>query len=406
MYFLRTITITLTAALAAFSAGCSGREAPLLSREELFSLDIGRLEDQIALYNLDGDRGIKQCNIAMRDGFFYIADTKGAKIVRYTSYGDLLFMIYNDETNPRLSGLKPFSADTAATRWAVSYPLKEPGELAVDSRKHIYVRDRLPYELHATDEESGALLDSIILHFDENGRFLEYLGREGPGGAPFPAIEGIFPSVDDEFAVVCRLPTGWNVHWFSAGGSSLYLVRLERSMVPVPKDRAHAIPSLNGICAAPDSRRLFVKVDYYRDTFDGSTGARTGNEPDSSVLWIMNVESGAWERSFEVPFCEFSFMDGSRRETVRTFYSMIGAAAGGSIFFSAPVENGCSILITNVLSGQQHEERRAFLELSANELRFNTFNLSPDGILSALLEDDWKVKLVWWRTDKGYERQN
>jgi hypothetical protein len=34
------------------------------------------------------------------------------------------------------------------------------------------------------------------------------------------------------------------------------------------------------------------------------------------------------------------------------------------------------------------------------ELQFNDFHLSAEGILSALLVDEWKVKLVWWRPDK------
>jgi hypothetical protein len=37
------------------------------------------------------------------------------------------------------------------------------------------------------------------------------------------------------------------------------------------------------------------------------------------------------------------------------------------------------------------------------ELQFNTFNISSEGILSALLATNWQAKLVWWRTDKFLE---
>jgi hypothetical protein len=38
---------------------------------------------------------------------------------------------------------------------------------------------------------------------------------------------------------------------------------------------------------------------------------------------------------------------------------------------------------------------------------FNTFHLSGDGILSALLASEFEAKVVWWRTDRfiGEPRQ-
>jgi len=379
--------------------GCEKPQIPSIEREDLFSLEIGRLEDQIALYNLEGDRGVSRTNMTMRDGFFYISDNKGAKIVRYTSYGDILFMIYNDEVNPSPLTLKPLGEDGLVTRWAVTYPLLEPGAIAVDSRKHIYVQDRLPYERHRVDNESQALLDNIILHFDEKGRFVEYLGQDGLGGTPFPKIEGIYSSVGDEFAVVCRLPTGWNVYWFSPEGAALYLVELKTTAIPVPSDREMVIPSLDRIACAPDSRRLYIKVDYYRDTFDESTNTRTGNDLDSSCLWVMDVEDGSYRETIELPFYEYVYMEKNRRQTSRMFYSLLGLSRAGHVFLSFPIETGYSLLI---LSPDQHQ-RQGVLPISNEELYFNSFDISSEGILSGMLLTAWRVELVWWRTDKFLE---
>jgi hypothetical protein len=381
-------------------SGCGNSQTPPVAREDLFTLDIGRLEDQIALYDLTGDRGIRRTDLAMRDGLFYISDGNGGKIIRYNSYGDLLFMIYNEGTNPPPLTLKPLEGDSIVTRWAVPYPLLENGEIAVDSRKHIYVRDRLPSERHSFDPESKALLDSIILHFDADGRFVEYLGQDGIGGSPFPKIEGIFSSLRDELAVVCRIPTGWNVYWYGSGGTLLFLVQLRSDAIPIPQDRDMVIPSLNGIAAAPDSRKLFIKVDYYRDTFDESTATRTGNEPDSSVIWIMDVESEGYEKTLEIPFFEYTHMEKNRRVTMRMPYSLMGVIRNGRIFFYFPVENGYSLLIMDPESGSNGEQWRGFIQVDNTELQFNAFDLSSEGILSALLVDDWQVKVVWWRTDQ------
>jgi hypothetical protein len=385
------------AAAALLFHGCSGEPAASIDREDLFSLDIGRLEDQVALYNLEGDRGIPKTDLAMRDGLFYISDGNGEKIVRYNSYGDLLFMIYNEETNPPPFSLRTMEVGEVVTRWAFSYPLQEPGKIAVDSRKHIFAEELLPYERHSYDPEHKVLLDSIILHFDEDGRFVEYLGQEGIGGSPFPRITGLYTSVRDELAVVCRLPSLWQIYWFDAEGDLLFLVQLRNNALPVPPDREGVISSLDAISAAPDERKLYFKVDYYRDIYDESTNTRLGNEPDSSVIWIMNVEDGLYTGTVEVPFFEYNLTENNRRVSLKMLYSLLGVIRGGKIFLSFPVETGYALLI---LSTGSLEQQRGFIRIDPEELQFNAFDLSGEGILSALLADNWKVKLVWWRTDK------
>jgi hypothetical protein len=382
-----------------FLFGCkkSGKITQL-EREDLFALDIGKLEDQVALFSLEGDRGIRRAGIVMKDGLFYISDGSGGKVLRYNSYGDLLFMIYNEETNPPPMTLKHLSDENLVTRWAVSYPLLEPGEIAVDSRKHIYVQDLLPYERYSFDTESKALLNTTILHFDADGKFLEYLGREGIGGSPFPKIEGLYTSVRDELAVICRLPEGWDIYWYNSEGLLLFVVQLKSDILPLPPDRDAVFPSLDLISAAPDGRILYIKIDYYRYTFDESTNMRTGIEPDGSVIWLMNVENGAWEKYVDLPFFEYSFTEQNKRNTVRTLYSLLGVINDGWAFLSFPVEGGYSILVMPTdSSGEQY---KSFIRVDNEELQFNAFNLSTEGILSGLLVDDWQAKLVWWRTDK------
>ena len=384
-----------------FVLGCEkSTQVQSVQREDLFTLQIGRLEDQIALFNLEGDLGIRRTGMTMRNGLFYISDGNGGKILRYNSYGDLLFMIYNEETNPPPLTLRPLNVGSLVTRWAVSYPLLEPGEITVDSRQHIFVRDLLPYEEHGFDTESKALLNSIVLHFDAEGRYLESIGREGVGGSPFPRIEGLFNTIRDELAVVCRLPGGWDIYWYSSDGALLFVIQLKSETLPVPPDRDNVFPSLDMIFASPDSRSLFVKVDYYRNIYDESTNMRTGIDQDSSSLWIMNVEDGFWEKYVDIPFFEYVFTEQNRKITTRMFYSLLGVARNGRVFLSFPVEGGYSILIMSTETGLAEEQRQGFIKVDNEELQYNVFDLSSDGILSGLLLDDWQIKLAWWRTDK------
>lgn len=396
----------LAAALAALLSlsSCSGRDAPSVDRENLFTLSIGRLEDQIDLFGLEGRPRALKTRLAMRDGIFYISDGNGAKVVRFTSYGDLLSMIYDPETNPPPLTLKTeFDDSDVVTRRAVAYPLNVPGEIAVDSRKHLYVEDRLPPDRRTFDADRRSLLDGVILHFDGDGHFLEYLGQEGVGGSPFPLIIGLHVSVNDEVAVVCRLSTGWNVYWYDRDGNPLYLVRVDRDELPLPKGR-DARPSLDSIVAAPDGRKLYLKVDYYRETVDQSTDTRAGIGYDGSLIWVMNVEDGSFQESIEVPAFERTEMENDKKVVSERIYSFIGAARGGRLFLSAPDEGGYALLL---LETGSRDQRRGFVRVDDSELMFNAFHLSSDGILSALLASEFEAKVVWWRTDRfiGEPRQ-
>jgi len=383
---------------AAALAACSPAVIDSIQRENLFSLEIGPMEDQIALYGLERDGGMRYVDLAMRDGFFYITDNNGGKVVHYNSYGDLLFMIYNDETNPVPISLKTKSEDGAqVTRWAFTYPLRSPGKIAVDSRKHMYVEERLPSDRYNFDTENKALLDSVILHFDSDGRFVEYLGQGGQGGGPFPRIVGLYGSVQDEVAVICRLPSGWNVFWYNDQGEQLFLVQIKNDAIPIPPDWQNISASVDAIMAAPDERKLYVKVDYYQNIFDESTNTRINAETISSLIWILNVEKGIYERSVEAPFYEYSLSENGRTSYIRLLYSMLGLVRGGGILLYFPIETGYAVLHINS-DGQG--QRRGFIKVDPDELRFNNFHLSPNGILSAVLVDDWKVNIVWWRMDK------
>ena len=395
-HFFSVFTFAILVWALFFFIACDNNRVGSAEREDLFSLEIGPMEDQIALYRLDGDRGIRSTGFTMRDGLFYIADGNSGKIVRYNSYGDLLVMIYNEETNPPPINLKTnISEDEQATRWAHTYPLEAPGWITVDSRKHIFVEDRLPQQSHRFDSENRALLDGIILHFDQNGRFIDYIGREGIGGSPFPRIVGLSSSIRDELAVICRLPESWNIYWYSASGMLLYLIKIDSGAIPVLQDWSDALAIVDRIAAAPDARQLFIKVDYSRNTYDQSTNIRTGLEPVSSVIWTLDIEDGSYVGSLEVP--PYELLENSRSPSIKVFYSLLGVMRGGKALLCFPVDTGYSLFFADTVS---HQHRRGFIGFSADELRYNDFQLSMDGILCAMLADSFNVKLVWWRTDR------
>jgi hypothetical protein len=114
----------------------------------------------------------------------------------------------------------------------------------------------------------------------------------------------------------------------------------------------------------------------------------------------MSVETGAYQGTIEVPFFEQTANGNNNRVTERLLYSLLGVVKNDRVFLAFPVEEGYSIMI---LSTDPHEQRRGFIQVQPEELQFNAFALSAEGILSALLATDFNAKLVWWRTDKFRE---
>jgi len=201
--------------------------------------------------------------------------------------------------------------------------------------------------------------------------------------------------------VICRIPDGWNIYWFNAAGLLVYFVKINSNSIPSFPDWPAALASLDSIIAAPDARKLYMKVDYYIDTFDQSTDTRTatdtrtGSEPFRSVVWTLNVEDGTYTGLTEIPLYELP--GNSRQPGIKMFYSMLGAMRGGKVLFYFPTDAGYSILF---LDTNSREQRRGYINFTNEELKFNDFYLSADGILCAMLVDDFNVKLVWWRTDR------
>lgn len=390
------VLISLCLAVLIGLSSCSDTPVQSVERENLFRLDIGRLEDQIDLFRLEGNRSARKTRIVMRDGIFYISDGNGEKLVSYNSYGDLLSMIYNSETNPPPLRLRTEPADEEiVTRWAKSYPFNEIGELTVDSRRHIYVEDRLPQNLRSYDPEIRSMLDSTILHFDQDGNFMEYLGQEGIGGTAFPRIDGLFSSINDELAVVSQLSVGWNIYWFDKYGNALYLVKIRNTDLPILEEN-QGRPSLDSIVVSPDTRELYIKIDYYTDTIDESTGTKAGISHNGSLVWIMRVDDGTYTGTVEVPVFERTITENDRNLDMDFIYTMIGAADDGNLFFTVPDSGGYSLLM---IDRDTEIRQRGFIQVGDDELFYHTFDLAPSGILSALLASEWDAKLVWWRSD-------
>ncbi len=369
-----------------------------LNKSDLFSLSYGTFENELNVFDLSG-AGQINTSMTMRDGFFYIANGEAKKIMELNSYGDLLSFYYNDEFSKAPSFASGVQGNT--TKKAVVYPFNTLGPIAVDSKKNLYVVDTLPPEQYERDTENRLSLDRVVLRFDSSGKFVDYLGQQGPGGSPFPFIENIYTVADGELVVVCVTNDGPIAYWFNSKGFLQYKVPFTVSTVPRPRgletdegDMLHI--SIENVIPDLNFRRLYVKVDYSKTVLDPALKVQSGIEYDRTLLCPLDVETGRYGESFEVPPYEESVSENLSKEVFLQPYNFLGVSESGWFFFSVPTSRGYLI---QLIQPENQKILKRSLDIDYSRILFNTFSVSANGILNGLFVERDKATVAWWRTD-------
>ncbi len=390
--------------LISLVSSCSGRQPDAIRQEKLFRLSLGKMEDQIDLFLMEGVPVQHKTTILMQDGLFYIGNGNSYKVMEFTSYGDLLTLYYNARQNPRPVMLSEGNEPgKLKNRNAYDYPFLQVGEIAVGLEKWLLVEERLPESRRILDEKQGVVLDRLVLRFSEKGELVDYLGQEGIGGAPFPYIDGITVTASGEIVVMTRTAVSWIAYWFSPAGKLLFRTTILLDRLPVPEGD-DIIPSLQRVVPDRESRRLFLKLNYYHETVDAATQTKYRVESLPSRIYFLDVETGKYTGAVEVPLKRSQGDDSVlfREEEVAYLYEFLGAARG-HLFLLSPVDSGAYELLVLNVQGRVITRKRIFIK--DEELIFKTFHLSREGILSALLCDADGADVVWWRTDKLIEAE-
>jgi hypothetical protein len=390
------LPVSFLAALCLFSCGSSSREP--LPREERFSLALGKMEDEIDIFQFAQAADLYKTSLYMRDGIFYVGSGSSFKVMEFTSHGDLLSLYYNPEENPRPVILQDASAGGApSNRRAYPYAFHQVGEIAVSAARMLYVEDRLPQEREVDDEKLGIKLSKIVLRF-ENGEYRGYLGQDGIGGIPFPFIQAIHVLENDEISVLCRTPAEWLVFWFSAEGERLASARINPESLP-PLEGADFFANLETVIPGYAGRILYLKVDYYREGKDNATGIKYGIEDSVSRIYRFDAASSRFEGFVEAPQNVRRERGGNffEMQDVRYAYELAGVSAQGNFFLKSREEGNNHQLL--ILSPEGAVLRRRDITVEDSQLLFSVFHVSPEGILSALLASETGARVVWWRSD-------
>ncbi|MGF7110433.1 LIC_12708 family protein [Treponema pedis] len=417
----KKIIFNIICLISVFFAGCTNETSADLEREEKFTLAYGSFEDELNLFNLNSSYTRPDTQIFMKDGLFYIANSGGQKILKLSSFGDLLTFFYNPETNTPPLFLEneakneekveektekdgETNSDTeqvsiaAATRLAVKYPFNRPGLLSVTNSKQLFVADSVDDEKIEYDHEENLALREIILRFDEEGNFTDYIGQEGAGGTPFPSIEGVHTNANNELIVVCRTQTSLKIYWYDVTGALLYKIPIFFDALPGPYSESENIfSSVDKIIPDFNELRLYVKIDYYGEEKDSATQASLGVKYDKSCLYFLNLKTGKYERKVDLNFYEDTESDNGEIRKFKKVYELAGVTENGWCYLSTPTESGYAFELIDLKSQKRFKKN---LMIENSEMMYNAFHISSKGIISALLASEDKAVIAWWRADK------
>ncbi len=380
-------------------AGCGHKGIEVLVSEQLFSLNLGRLDNQIDLFRPGEEAREGENHMVMRDGWFYVANGPAKKVMVFSSYGDLIFLLYNPQTNPTptLLGSAATGSDEASTRGSVAYPFNDLGQIAVASDKTLYVEDSVPDAKAVQDNERGVLQSRVILRFDRKGKPLGYIGQEGPGGTPFAYIYGMYVTNRDELVVISRLPASWETFWYSREGKLLYRREIDQNSLPVQASN-NLVPTLVNVLPDVEKPILYLCINLYRA--DPDSANPSGQDTVVARAYRLDMESGRFGSYVEFP----QNPPTRQREGLQTTVipsppsDLMGVSSDGSLFLLAYTDANLYTLQILNSSGRLIASRRMVIEDS--ELTYREVHLSSTGILYGLLADRTKARISWWRSDQ------
>ncbi len=397
--------------VAIFSSCAASSPVTELKRTELFKIGYGYSDSQITRENFEtSDAGTiahsaDTISLEARNGLYHVLSGNDGKIMRFSSYGDLLLVIQDTRytKNLKISGTGTSeSADTEEKksslrpRVAPENGFQQVAHLAVDSSGTMYVSDKLAPSAKAFyDEKSQAFCDTIVRRFSKDGTELGFLGQEGIGGSPFPLIQGLQVTDDDKLAVIAASSSSYHIFFFNPDGSLLSSLKIARSTIPLPDSAsgadsplASSVASIETLLPLPDaSAKPFVvaKVDYFQQNLDTVKTLQ-------SWLFTIDASMGQITKSIKIPAIgketELPELIGVR---LRRYFLIqktdvaVGGAGNSNNRFTL------SILLENGVVS-----KRYLIELPADVTEATNFTIGKDGLLYCLGFSRDSVSCISW----------
>lgn len=238
----------------------------------------------------------KMFYVINKDGFFYILDGINNKVMKVTEKGDVILIIYNQESNPHIKPLFPVKSETedltVYTKLYRDFKIINPLLLEVDNRKNIYLVNRDP-EYKKMVENIG-IKDQLILKFDSSGTFLNYIGVDGIGNGPFSSITELKVDNNNNLLVRETLDDGIYIYKFSENGKLLKKVKLTKENIPVLTNEMEYIIDFVNIKLSNFEDEVYISSQFIRSFIENFSIIKY--ETMYEKIFVYSLKSEKYEK--------------------------------------------------------------------------------------------------------------
>jgi len=379
--------------------GCQSQEVISLEKEERFTLNLGVLEDELDLFLRGGTAPPQETYLVLQDGMFFILNGSRAKLMEFTSFGDLLKIIFNPDLNPTPITLRVIeSSDLVSNKVAIPFAFQSTGKFVVSPERDLYIEDRQS-TMGRFGQQRGQG-DSVILRFDRRGRYIDYIGQEGIAGTPFGFIHGLYTNEQGHLIVATRSSTELEVWVYDKAGDPVHQKKFDFAKLPIPdvyKDQA--VQALFETMAYDWTKDwIYLYVSYLSPVLSDDSRVQVGVQIMSSWILTFDLTQDAYVDSFQAPRVVVQVQEGEVKRAQDRPLEFLGVTQGRDFCFLGLENPGLFRLIFTDARGDITEQRG--LPIDLQDFKFYQFYLASNGTLGALLSDGKRVKAVWWRTDR------
>ncbi|MGL1894111.1 MAG: hypothetical protein OCD02_20955 [Spirochaetaceae bacterium] len=368
----------------------------LLEKEDKFTLPIGNMDNELDFFSREGISFSLESDIYMSNGIFLISNGNGKKIMKFSSYGDLLKKISSE--------------DNSETQFTDSIPweFNKPGVIAA-TQNHIFIEDTVTYDSNKSeeyidktrdltsdksDDEKHILNEKIISYFNLDGEYIGYIGQNGINGTPFPFINNIYTNKNNELIVITQTTFFWSIYRFTEDGDIIDKNIIELDYLPKLENESDIITQINNIIPDREKDRVLVELTFYRKIFDDKTGATISLESIKSRVFYFDLLTKSYISWMDIPDTK------KDNESSSKHYVLLDIVKGKYLFFISQSLDGLSQFLT-ITNENGYIIGEYDLQIDNTNIIFSSFYTTfPDGILTGLLCTEYAGGVSMWRTDK------
>ncbi|MCX7775298.1 MAG: hypothetical protein N2067_04285 [Spirochaetaceae bacterium] len=253
--------------------------------------------------------------LAVQRGMITVFSRKDRKLVRYSAYGEPLFMLYDPAGGavPQLLGLRLSAGDNGTEtarsqgRAAVQTSFVDPWPWAIASDQTVYIADILGNGSSQLAPRPGAR--HMIRKFDSQGTEEDPIGADGQGGSALKPIQGLEALAQGLLAVTTSEEAGIRISLYDRNGALTSSLVLDYRNLPVPLAVTKALQNRDHLMVVPDIESILqgtlkgepvaiLHVQYHLAAQPAGTEGTSDILETHSWLLIANLANGSIRAAF------------------------------------------------------------------------------------------------------------